>query len=87
MSNSEFPVLKEAKREVMEDLMDIGHAKLVLDWIKSKKVKVQDVYKDYPSPFSFALITQGHADLLKIEDKMDFLRRMHKSVLEKIENK
>jgi len=83
-ASAEFPVLRETKREILEDLMDIKNTKKVLDWIASKKVKVESVQKDYPSPFSFALITQGHADLLKIEDKIDFLRRMHKEVLEKI---
>jgi len=59
-ASSEFPVLKETKREIMEDLMDINNTKRLLDWIKNGKVKIDILDKDYPSPFSFALITQGH---------------------------
>jgi len=83
-ASKEFPVLKEARREILEDLMDIENATLVLSWIKEGKVKVEILHKELPSPFSFGLITQGHADLMKIEDKIDFLKRMHKAVMEKI---
>lgn len=74
---SEFPILREARREVLEDLMDIASAKLVLSAIKSNKVKmvVRDVL--LPSPFALNLIIQGHTDLIRIEDKQAFLRRMH----------
>jgi ATP-dependent Lhr-like helicase len=83
-TSSDFPVLKEAKREVMEDLMDIGNAKLVLDWIREGKIKVEIAGKEFPSPFAFNLIIQGHADLLKIEDKIEFLKRMHKAIIDRI---
>lgn len=80
----EFPILKEARREVLEDLMDIEKLKLVLSWIESGKVKI--IYKetDLPSPFSLNLILQGHYDLIRIEDKIDFLKRMHRAIQEKI---
>ncbi len=86
-ATTEFPILREAKREIMEDLMDIEHAKEILDRIKQGKIKVEFKNREFPSPFSFALITQGHADLLKIEDKMDFLRRMHKEVVGRIKER
>lgn len=86
-ASSEFPILKEAKREIMEDLMDIENTKKILDAIKGGKIKVDFIQRDFPSPFSFNLITQGHIDLLKIEDKIDFLKRMHQSVLERIGGK
>src|SRR3990167_879739 len=35
---SEFPILREARREVLEDLMDMENAKLVLRWIEQKQV-------------------------------------------------
>ncbi|MFC1685745.1 ATP-dependent helicase [Nanoarchaeota archaeon] len=86
-ATTEFPVLREAKREIMEDLMDIKNTKLVLDALKNGKIKTVYLNKEFPSPFSFALITQGHADLLKIEDKVAFLKRMHEGVLERIGKK
>ncbi|PIN77809.1 ATP-dependent helicase [Candidatus Woesearchaeota archaeon CG10_big_fil_rev_8_21_14_0_10_34_12] len=73
-----FPILREARREVLEDLMDVETAKKVLNWIKEGKIDVKRVELDIPSPFSLNLIMQAHSDLLKIEDKINFLKRMHK---------
>ena len=74
---NEFPILREARREVLEDLMDIQNAKLVLSWIKSGVVKTKIVETEVPSPFATNLILQGYSDLIKIEDRQDFLKRMH----------
>ncbi len=85
--SKEFPILKEAKRDVLEDLMDVERTKLVLTWIESKKVKLSYNHVKIPSPFSLNLILQGHLDLMRIEDKQDFLQRMHKVYMEEIEKK
>ena len=85
--SSEFPILNEAKREVLEDLMDIQNAKLVLDWIKEGKVKVKIDIVRIPSPFALGLLLQGHMDLMRIEDKQEFLQRMHKVYIQEIANK
>jgi len=85
--SNDFPILKETKREILEDLMDINNAIKVLQWIKDKKIKVETIVTEVPSPFSFNLITQGYADLLKIETKIDFLKRMHQAVLDRIGKK
>ncbi|MBW6442575.1 ATP-dependent helicase [Patescibacteria group bacterium] len=85
---NEFPILREARREVLEDVMDIKNAKLVLSWIEKKKVKIKILETDIPSPFSLGLILQGHTDLIRIEDKQEFLKRMHELHIKKIiENK
>ena len=57
--------------------MDIQNAELVLSWIKSGKVNIKIKNVRLPSPFSMNLILQGHSDLIRIEDKQDFLKRMH----------
>jgi len=75
--SSEFPILREARREVLEDLMDIQNAKLVLQWIKEGRVKVKIRDVTTPSPFALGIILEGQADLIKIEDKQTFLKRMH----------
>jgi len=82
--SKEFPILKEAKREVLEDLMDIERAKIVLEWIESGKIKIVYNSVKIPSPFSLNLILQGYSDLMRIEDKQEFLQRMHKFYIEKI---
>ena len=38
-ASKDFPILREAKREIMEDVMDIENTKIVLDWMKDGKIK------------------------------------------------
>ena len=79
-----FAILKEARREVLEDLMDINNAKLVLQGIEAGKIKVEEITTTVPSPFGFSLVLMGYTDILKMEDRMEFLKRMHDMVLAKI---
>jgi ATP-dependent helicase Lhr and Lhr-like helicase len=83
--SGEFPILQEARREVLEDLMDIANAKKVLEWIEEKKIVVEFKDTNLPSPFSLGLILQGYSDLVKMEDKIEFLKRMHNAVMGRIE--
>jgi len=80
----DFSILKEARREVLEDLMDIENAQKVIDGIEKKNILIKEINTTIPSPFAFNLIAQGITDILKIEDRIEFLRRMHKNVLAKI---
>lgn len=82
--SNEFPILREARREVLEDLMDIESAKLVLKQIEQEKTKIKIIETDVPSPFALNLVMQGHTDLLRIEDKQAFLKRMHELHVKKI---
>jgi len=75
--SNKFPILNEARREVMEDLMDIESAKKVIEKIKNNEIKIKIKEVSLPSPFNLNLIIQGHTDLIKIEDKQKFLKRMH----------
>ena len=83
----DFCILKEARREVLEDLMDMPTAKNLLKAIEDKTIKVKNVQTDMPSPFAFKIVLESHTDVLKIEDKMEFLRRMHERIMEKIGEK
>jgi ATP-dependent Lhr-like helicase len=85
--SSEFPILREARREVLEDLMDIESAKKVLSWIKEGKIKIKIRETHLPSPFALNLILQGQSDLIRIEDKQAFLKRMHDLHLKEIGRK
>ena len=79
-----FPILKEARREVLEDLMDYKNAQLIIDGIVDGKISLVETNNLMPSPFSFGLIVGGYSDVIKIEDKQEFLKRMHQMVLAKI---
>jgi len=82
--SNDFPVLKEARREVLEDLMDIENAKSIINQIEKGEIKVKEIHTSVPSPFAFNLISQGFIDILKIEDRYEFIKRLHKLVLAKI---
>jgi len=82
--SNDFSILKEARREVLEDLMDIDHTIEIIKEIETGKIKLKAIFTEIPSPLSFNLVLQGHLDILKIEDKVEFLKRMHNEVLAKI---
>ncbi|MEK6873578.1 MAG: ATP-dependent helicase [Nanoarchaeota archaeon] len=79
-----FPILNEARREVLEDVLDIENTKKVLDLIESNQIDIEIKEVKLPSPFTLNLILQGHSDLIKIEDKQKFLQRMHELHLKTI---
>ena len=68
----------------MEDLMDVENAQKVIEGIEKRNIKIKEISTNVPSPFAFNLIAQGISDILKIEDRIEFLRRMHRNVLAKI---
>jgi ATP-dependent Lhr-like helicase len=75
--NDDFPILREARREVMEDLMNVDDAEKVLKWVESGEVKIKKIVSPLVSPFGLNLILQGRSDLIKMEDRASFLKRMH----------
>ena len=79
-----FCILKEARREVLEDLMDIENTSKVIEGIEQKKILVKEIRTSLPSPFAFNIVLQGFTDLLKIEDKVEFIRKLHEQVMAKI---
>jgi ATP-dependent Lhr-like helicase len=82
--SSDFPILKETKREILEDVMDLKSSEQVLEWVKDGKIRIDKIQTEYPSPFSLNLVLQGYADLMRMENKILFLKRMHEKVMEKI---
>lgn len=79
-----FSILKEARREVLEDLMDIENAIKIVKMVKEKKIEVKEISTTIPSPFAFNIALQGVIDIIKMEDRIKFLQRMHQQVLAKI---
>ncbi|RMD66519.1 ATP-dependent helicase [Candidatus Pacearchaeota archaeon] len=85
--SKEFPILREARREVMEDLMDVKHARWVVEQIERGKIKVQVERVPLVSPFGVGLLMQGRFDLIRMEDRTSFLKRMHELHLRAIGGK
>jgi len=82
-----FSIIKEARRECLEDLMDIENARTVMQGIEDGNIKLVEVQTTVPSPFGLNLALQGYMDVMRIEDKYEFLRRMHEQILAKISGK
>jgi len=82
--SNDFSILKEARREVLEDLMDIENTKAILRDIENGKIKIKQIDTRLSSPFAFNLVLQGRTDVMRIDEKTEFLRRMHQMVLAKI---
>ncbi len=82
--SEQFIILKEARREVLEDLMDIDNSIKIVKMIEDGKIKIKEVQTRIPSPFALNLVMQGHADILKADDKVEFLKKMHQQILAKI---
>ncbi|ODS37990.1 hypothetical protein BEH94_01075 [Candidatus Altiarchaeales archaeon WOR_SM1_SCG] len=79
-----FPILQEARREVLEDLMDVKHAREILELIEKDKIKIKVISTDIPSPFALNLISRGYMDVLSVEERDEFIKRMHRAILAKI---
>ncbi len=79
--DNNFSILREARRECLEDLMDINNARQVLEHISSGHTKIAEIKTNLPSPFALTLALLGYVDVLRIEDRFEFLKRMHAQIL------
>lgn len=82
-----FPILSEARRETLEDYMDVENAEKVIQWIANEEMEIKVINTIIPTPFAFNLVSQGYLDVLNQNDKAEFTKRMHKAVLDKIKSK
>lgn len=81
----DFPVIKETFREILEEAMDIRHAKLVLKKIKEHKAHFVVTEKtDLPSPFAHNLLLIGSTDAIMMENRKELLKLLHKQIMKKI---
>ncbi|MEM3405583.1 MAG: ATP-dependent helicase [Candidatus Pacearchaeota archaeon] len=78
--DNNFPILKETRREILEDVMDIKNAKKVINWIKNKDIKIEFKETRICSPFAINLILQSYYDIIKIEDKLNFIKRVYEEI-------
>ena len=80
-----FPILEEAYREVMEDLMDVINAEKVLRWIEKGVVRVR-YFKavGVPSPFSHNIVAHGYSDVVLMEDRRKLLLKLYEAMLSRV---
>ncbi len=69
----DHPLLRETRREVLEDLLDARSAR---EWIASDPV-IQFRSLDGPSPFALAWIDPAVTDSMRFESPADSLRKLH----------
>ena len=82
-----FSILKEARREALEDYMDIKNALKVIEMIDREEMEIKTINTVIPSPFAFNLVSQGYLDVLNQNDKGEFTKRMHQAILDQIKDK
>ncbi|ADP76912.1 ATP dependent helicase, Lhr family [Methanothermus fervidus DSM 2088] len=82
----DFPILKEAKREVIEDYMDVKNATKVVKWINNGDIQIKEINTKIPSPFAFNIVAQSYLDVLKYDERREFIKRMHQAIVEKIKS-
>lgn len=82
-----FSILKEARREAMEDYMDIKNALKVIEMVDREEMNIKTIDTVIPSPFAFNLVSQGYLDVLNQNDKGEFTKRMHQAILNQIKDK
>ncbi len=83
--DEEFPIVKETYREIIEDYMDIENASKIIEKLEAGEMRFDVVETDVPSPFAHNLVIQSQSDVLKLEDKKERLRNLHRKVMEKVE--
>ncbi len=79
-----FPILEEAYREVMEDLMDVSNASKVLKWVEEGKMKVEVLTVDVPTPFAHNIVAHGYSDVVLMEDRRKLLMKLYTEVMRRI---
>lgn len=87
-SFEDFPILKETYREILEDYMDISHAKEFLRMLERGKIEVVELPpQSVPSPFAHNIVLEGLSDVVLMEDKRKILERFHNLILQRIKER
>jgi len=83
-----FPILEEAYREVMEDVMDVENAEEVLRSMERGDIIIKVVRVDGPpSPFAHGIVAHGYSDVILMEDRRRLLLKLYEEVMKRIAEK
>ncbi|MHB8567353.1 MAG: ATP-dependent helicase [Nitrososphaerales archaeon] len=80
-----FPILEEAYREVMEDVMDVNTAEQVVSDIEMGKRRFLSCRREtVPSPFSHNLVLRGSTDIVSVSGRKEMLQSLYDRVMKKV---
>ncbi|MEM3280258.1 MAG: ATP-dependent helicase [Candidatus Micrarchaeaceae archaeon] len=79
-----FPIINEAYREVLNDVMDLPRLREVLRGIANGPIKYKFIETPTPSPFAHSLITFGSADVVQMKGRVKYLQYLHRQVMRRI---
>jgi ATP-dependent Lhr-like helicase len=82
---SDFAVLEETHREIVEDKLDLAGIEEILGQVQDGTIAVEGISLPSPSPLSFGLATLSASDVVLAEDEDAALRAFHERVTEAIE--
>lgn len=81
----DFPVLQETYNEILNEVMDLRHAREVLEGIESGRIAVRaGDWSHVPSPLAHNVVLAGIGDIVLMEDRSALLRELHRQVLRRV---
>jgi ATP-dependent Lhr-like helicase len=81
----DFPIVEETFREILDEVFDLEHAKVVLKSIEQGDTEIRVVETPFPSPFAHNLVALQASDVVLMESRRELLQELHRRVLEYIE--
>lgn len=75
----DFPLLREAYREVMQDGMHVDEAVDYIERLRKRRLVI--TAPEVPSPFAFNLVAMGSKDVVVVENRREFIMKMHERLL------
>jgi len=82
---SDFAVLEETYREIVEDKLDVATIEDVVADVRAGEIDVVHHVVDSPTPRAFGLATLSASDVVLADDESAVLKEFHERVMAAIE--
>lgn len=79
-NDQQFPILLEARREILNDWMDVKRTVSILELIEAKKIKWKFVSTKSPSPFAISLFADAFANYYNYEERNEVVKELYELV-------
>ena len=84
---TDFPLLHETKREILEDEFNAKGAAEVIVSINSSRIEIYcKPIQQEPSPMTHSIILSSVSDIILLEDQQNLMLNLYQQVLQKLEN-